>query len=685
MKRILKLFFFTILVFAAALAQQKRAITFDDLIGFGRVSDPQISPDGKTVAFVVTNYNKSENTSNSNIYLVPIEGAPIRQLTSAKKANNTPRWMPDGKSIAFVSSRDGESQIWVIPVTGGEARKVTTISTEASGLVISPDGKYLAFHSDVYPDLPDDKANHERNEKREKSKVKAKIFTTLPYRVWNSWKDDKRSHVFVVPSSGGEPKDMTPGDYDSPPIDIGGSVDYAFSPDGKELCFVRNTDPMIAVSTNNDLFIVPVTGGESKRITESKANDNQPVYSPSGKYIAYRAMARPGFEADRYRLMLYERASGKTANLTEEFDRSIDDIVWSPDEKSLLFDADDQGYHSIYRVEVATKNVQQLTSKMYASSLRITPDGRTIVFARQSINRPAEIWRMDINGKNLKQLSHVNDEKVAQLEMNPVEEFWFTGRDGTKIGGLMVKPPFFDTRKKYPMVYLIHGGPQGQWADAISYRWCAQMFASPGYVVVLLNPRGSTGYGQKLTDEISGDWGGKVYDDLMRGVDTVIARYDFIDRDRLAAAGASYGGYMINWIEGHTDRFKCVVSHDGVFNATSMYGTTEELWFVEWEFKGTPWENPELYAKWSPSNYIKNFRTPMLIIHGQQDFRVDVSEGFQLFTALQRMKVPSKFLYFPDEGHWVLKAQNSELWYKSVLDWIAQWLEEKPLGTIEKK
>jgi len=685
MKRTLKLLFLILLIVPLAISQQKRAITFDDLFGFGRVSDPQISPDGKTVAFVVTNYSKAENTSNSNIYLLPLEGGQIRQLTAEKKTNNSPRWMPDGKSIAFVSNRDGQSQIWVVPVTGEEVRKITTISTEASGLVVSPDGKYFAFHSDVYPDLPNDNANRERNDQREKSKVKAKVFTTLPYRLWDSWKDDKRSHVFVVPTSGGEPRDVTPGDYDSPPIDIGGDVDFAFSPDGKELCFVRNTDPMVAVSTNNDLFTVPITGGEAKRITENKANDNQPVYSPSGKYIAFRAMVRPGFEADRYRLMLYERATGKLINLTEGFDRSVDQVVWSPDEKSLYFGADDQGYHSIYRVDVATIEVKQLTNKVYASDLRITPNGRTLVFAKQSINRPAEVYRMDIDGENLTQLSRINDEKVAQLEMNPVEEFWFTGGDGTKIHGLMVKPPFFDSKKKYPMVYLIHGGPQGQWADAISYRWCAQMFASPGYVVVMVNPRGSTGYGQKFADEISGDWGGKVFDDLMRGVDTTVARYSFSDRDRLAAAGASYGGYMINWIEGHPNPFKCLVSHDGVFNAVSMFGTTEELWFVEWEFKGTPWSNPELYAKWSPSSYIKNFKTPMLIIHGQKDFRVDLSEGFQLFTALQRMKVPSKFLYFPDEGHLVLKAQNSELWYKTVLDWIAQWIEEKPLGTMEKK
>ncbi len=685
MKWTLHLLLVVLLVIPVASAQQKRAITFDDLIGFGRVTDPQISPDGKTVAFVITYYNKGENTANSNLYLVSIEGGPVRQLTTAKKTNDNPRWLPDGKSIAFVSSRDGESQIWIIPISGGEARKVTTISTGASGLVVSPDGRYFAFKSEVYPDLPDDKANRERNEQREKSKVKAKIFTSLPYRVWDSWKDDRRSHVFVMSATGGEAKDMTPGDYDSPPIDIGGSVDYAISPDGKELCFVRNTDPMIATSTNNDLFIVPLTGGEPKRITENKANDNQPVYSPTGKYIAYRAMMRPGFEADRYRLMLYERATGTTVNLTEEYDRSIEDVVWSPDENSLYFDAEDQGRRSLYRVDVATKKVQQLTSQMYLSSVRLSSNGKTLVFLKQSINRPAEVYRMEVDGKNLRQLTHVNDERVATLEMNPAEDLWFTARDGVKIHGFIVKPPFFEQTKKYPLVLLAHGGPQTQWADAISYRWSAQMFASPGYVVLMINRRGSTGYGQKFTDEITGDWGGKAYDDLMTGLDTAIARYHFIDRDKVAAAGASYGGYLINWIAGHTNRFKCLVSHDGVFNTVSMYGTTEELWFVEWEFKGAPWENPELYKKWSPSSYVQNFKTPMLIIHGQQDFRVDVSEGFQLFTALQKMKVPSKFLYFPDEGHWVLKPQNSELWYKTVLNWIAYWIEEKPLGTIERK
>lgn len=668
---------FFLLIVPVIFAQPKRAITFDDLIGFGRISDPQISPDGKTIAFVITTFDKEENTSNSNIYLVSIDGGPVRQLTSAKKANNNPRWMPDGKTIAFVSTRDGEPQIWTISIDGREEKKITTISTGASGLVVSPDGKHFAFKSKVYPDLPDDKANRERNEQREKSKVKAKIFTKLPYRIWDTWMDDKRSHVFVIPATGGEARDVTPGDYDTPPIDIGGNVDYAFSPDGKEICFVRNTDPMLASSTNNDLFIVPITGGEPKRITESKANDNQPVYSPSGKYIAYRAMMRPGFESDRYRLMLYERATGKITNLTEDFDRSVGDVVWAPDEKSLFFDADDQGYHSIYRVEVASKKVHQLTRKIYAASFRLTPDGKTIVFLKQSMNRPYEIYRMDARGRNLKQLTHINDEKIAELEMNPAEEFWFTASDGVKVHGFMVKPPFFDPTRKYPMVMLAHGGPQTAWADAFHYRWNAQMFASPGYVVIMINRRGSTGYGQKFTDEVSADWGGKAYDDLMRGVDYVLATYDFIDPDKLAAAGASYGGYMINWILGHTDRFKCLVSHAGLFNTVSFYGTTEELWFPEWEFKGTPWENPELYAKWSPSNYVKNFKTPTLVTHGQLDYRVDVSEGFQLFTALQKMNVPSKFLYFPDEGHWILKPQNSELWYKTVLEWIAYWFEEK--------
>ncbi|MEK6755330.1 MAG: S9 family peptidase, partial [Bacteroidota bacterium] len=652
------------------LAQNKRAITFDDFISFGRVTDPRVSPDGKTVALVVTYHNKVENRTNSNIHLVSINGGEVKQLTMAKGANNNPRWMPDGESVAFVSTRDGESQIWMIPVGGGEAKKVSKISTGVSDMQVSPDGKWFAFASEVFPDCPDDDCNQKRNEEMEKGKVKAKIFDRLPYRVWNGWKDGKRNHLFVLSTDGGKPFDVTPGDYDTPPIDLGGNWDYAFSPDSKEIAFTRNPDPMVVISTNNEVYVVPVAGGSARKFTENPANDCQPLYSPDGKYIAYLQMKRPGFEADQKQLMLYEPSTSKLTNLTEGFDCSVNEVVWSPDSKTIYFNADDKGNESIFRLALSTRKTEPLISKGYNHSIRLTPDGKTLVFLKEAINQPAEVYRMDSDGKNLKRLTSLNDDRLTRLDLNPKEDFWYEGAGATKIHGFLVKPPAFDASKKYPMILLVHGGPQGQWGDQFHYRWNAQMFASRGYVVVLINPRGSTGYGQHLTDEISGDWGGKVYEDLMKGVDYVLKAYPFIDGSRMAAAGASYGGYMINWMAGHTDRFRCLVSHDGVSHPMSMYGTTEELWFPEWEFGGTPYKNPELYQKWSPLAYASQFKTPMLVVHGQQDFRVDVSEGFQVFTALQRLGVKSKMLYFPDEGHFVTKPANAELWYGTVLDWV---------------
>lgn len=651
-------------------AQPKRAISFDDLIGWGRVSDPRISPDGKWIAYVVTRPNKAENKNGSNISIVSVDGKETKRLTDAKGQNNNPRWMPDGKSLLFVSTRDGESQVWSVAATGGEAKKVFAYGSGVSGLVLSPDGKWMAFTSDVYVDCADEDCIKRREEAAEKSKMKAKVFDRLPYRVWNYWKDGKRAHVFVVASEGGRAVDVTPGDYDAPPIDLGGNWDYTFSPDSKEIAFVRNVEPNTAWSTNNDIFVVSVAGGTPKKISESLGNDGQPLYSPDGAYIAFFSMRRAGFEADAKRLMLYERTSGNITQLTDGNDLSVNDAVWSTDAKSVFFNAEEKSNESIFKIGMATKKIEPLINKGYNHSLRLTPDGKRLVFLKEAINRPAEVYRMDVDGKNLQQLSTTNDTSLAQLDLSAKEDFWFEGAGGTKVHGFFVKPPAFDRLKKYPVILLVHGGPQGQWNDGITYRWNAQLFASRGYVVVMVNPRGSTGYGQPFTDEISGDWGGKVYTDLMNGLDYFLKTYSFADANRVAAAGASYGGYMVNWIAGHTDRFKALVSHDGMFNPWSAYGTTEELWFNEWEFGGTPYKNQELFNKWSPLLSADKMKTPMLVIHGQLDYRLDVSEGIQLFTALQRLGVKSKMLYFPDEGHWVLKPQNSELWYKTVLDWI---------------
>jgi dipeptidyl aminopeptidase/acylaminoacyl peptidase len=655
--------------------QTQRPISFDDLIGMQRIGDPQISPDGKTIAFVVTTYNKSENSSNSNIYLIPVDGGEIRQLTTAKGGNFNPRWSRDGQTIAFISSRDGTSQIYTIPLDGGEANKITNISTGVNGLQWSPEGSFFAYWSEVYPECMDDDCNKKRLEEKEKSNVQAMLFERLPYRIWDRWKFETRYNLFVIPAAGAEPVNLTVGDYDTPPISLGGYWTYAFSPDGKEMVFLRNTDEMIAISTNNDVFTVPVSGGDPVRFTTNPGNDSQPAYSPDGRYISYKMMERAGFEADRNQLVLIERSTGSSVNLTASLDYSVNDYVWSPDSRYIYFTADDKGNSSISRVSVGDRKIDLVIDTGYNHTIRITPDGRSLIFLKESINRPSELHSISIDGKNLKKITSINDERIAALDMHPWEDFWFEGAEGTRVQGFLVKPPGFNTANTYPIVFLAHGGPQGQWGDQFHYRWSAQMFASRGYVVVMINRRGSTGYGQKFTDEISGDWGGKAYIDLMNGLDYVIDTYPYVDGSSVCAAGASYGGYMINWIAGQTDRFACLVSHAGLFNVFSMYGTTEELWFPEWEFKGTPYRNPELYQMWSPLTYAHNFKIPTLVIHGYYDFRVDVSEGFQMFTALQRQGVESKFLYFPDEGHWIQKPQNAEVWYDIVLDWIDTYLK----------
>ena len=658
-------------------AETDRApITFDDFIQIKRVSDPQLSPDGQHIAFVMTAMDKGKNASNSDIWIVSVKGGEPWQLTSSPKADFNPRWSPDGKKIAFISTRKGAPQIWMIDPRGGEAYQLTEISTGATGVIWSPTGKHLAFTSSVHPDCETDECNKKKNAAKNDSLVKAQVFDELLYRHWNGWRDGERSHVFVVSADGGQPRDITPGDYDAPPISLGSGHDYTFSPSGEELCFVRNIDPELkmAIGTNNDLFVASIEGGAITQLTENRANDNSPHYSPDQKYIAYRAMARPGFEADKYSLFLYDRKNKTHKNLTENFDASVSEIIWAKDSSALFITYGQKGRSALARVLLKDSSVQTILDGHTFGSVRISPDATKAVLLKQAMHQPPEIFILDLMTKKLKPLNRINDKLLSKLDLNQAEEFWFKGAKGAKVHGFLLKPPQFDPQKKYPLLMLIHGGPQGSFDDDFHFRWNAEMFAAPGYVVATINFHGSTGYGQAFTDSISGDWGGKPYEDIMLGLDYLLAHYDFIDSDKLAAAGGSYGGYMVNWIEGHTDRFDCLISHAGVYDLRSMYGATEELWFPEWDLRGTPWTNPDMYAKWSPSFYVQNFKTPCLVIHGQLDFRVPVTQGFQLFTSLQRKEVPSKLLYYPDEGHFVLKPQNAELWWKTIHDWLAEYL-----------
>ncbi|MCS6883886.1 MAG: S9 family peptidase [Acidobacteriota bacterium] len=667
----------TVLVLSlSALAQQSaRGLAVEDLFAFKRISEPQLSPDKKTIAYVISTYDK--NGRSSQIWTIPLEGGHPRQFTTAAGLNERPRWSPDSRQLAFISTRDGSPQIWLMDVAGGEARKLTDMPMGASDPVWSPDGKHLLFTSEVYPECIDIDCNRKKRSVVESSPVKAKMLDRLLYRHWMSWKDGKRNHLFIVSIDGGQVKDLTPGDYDVPPFSLGGPDNYAFSPDGKEICYVTNTDEIEATSTNHDLFVLPLSADQKlRRITEGRGADNSPAYSPDGKYIAYRSQQRAGFEADKWRLMLYDRTTGQSRSLTDSLDRSVESIIWAPDSNRIYFTAEDETYQPIFFVEISSGKIGKLIEKSFNFDVSISHDGKTLVFSRSSETMPTEVFAANADGSNVRQITFTNSDLLSQLDMKAAEDFWSKGEDGTPVHSLLMKPVCFDPKKKYPMIVLIHGGPQGAWTRSFSYRWNPNIYAAAGYVVLMPNPRGSTGYGQKFTDQISGDWSGKCVTDIFNAVDKA-AELEYVDRNRIGAAGASFGGYMINWILGHneTGRFKALVSHAGVFNTVSMYGVTEELWFPEWEFGGTPWTNPESYAKHSPHNYVKNFKTPTLVTHGELDYRVPIGEGFQLFTALQRMGVPSRMLYFPDEGHWILKPHNSELWYKTVLEWFGKYLK----------
>jgi dipeptidyl aminopeptidase/acylaminoacyl peptidase len=667
-------------IFTFAFAAEKRPMTVEDLWAMKRIGQVALSPDGQWLAYELMQYDMEKNSGNSDLWLVPTLGGEPKQLTVNAKFDGIPRWKPDGNGLGFISARDGSRQIYLLPMSGGEAKKITDFPVDVEDFIWSPDGQHIAFSAAVYADAKDLQETADRDKSREESKVMARIIDHLMFRSFDRWTEGKRTHVFVCTSGGKNVVDVTPGDYDSPPLDLGGSRDFVFSPDGKEIAFVRNPDPMVAASTNNDVFIVPMNGGEAKNITAAnKAVDNQPFYSPDGKYLAYKAMKRPGFEADQYEIMLYDQQTGQQQSLTDSFDLTPEETVWSPDGQSIFFTAENQGRNSIFVIDVANKQITELVHDHDNGKIIVGRDGKTLYFSRETVAMPEELFRLVLKSKTEEQLTFVNQELLSRIKLNPVEDFWFSSFDGKKAHGLLLKPPFFDPDKKYPLIFLIHGGPQGQWSDDFHYRWNASLFAAPGYVVAMINFRGSRGYGQAWCDAVSKDWGGGPYRDLMVGLDYLLSTYPFIDKEKLAAAGASYGGFMIDWIATHTDRFNVLVSHAGVFDQRSMYGATEELWFPEWEFGGTPYEQPELYEKWSPSYYaadFKKYKTPTLVIAGEQDYRVPVTQGLQMFTAMQRMGVPSRLIYFPDETHFVSKPQNSRLWWNEVFAWIDKWLKK---------
>ncbi len=653
------------------------AFTVETMLKLARISEPAISPDGLQVAFTVQTVDIPNNAKPTQIYVVPVAGGTPKQLTREGTQNGRPRWSPDSKRLYFVSNRSGSSQIWAMNADGAQQKQVTKLASEASGVTVVPNGERLLFLSNVFPECAaDDACNARKIDEENKSKVKARIYTSLLFRHWNEWRGERRQHLLTAKTDGSDVRDLTPGQYDVPPFSLGGPEGYTVSPDSTEVAFVMNVDVDAASSTNSDIYTVPLAGGDARKITNGLGADNGPSYSPDGRMLGFLSQARPGLESDRWRLMVLDRATGRASSVTEGLDRWVNSFTWSPDSTRLFFTAEDRGRTGVQMVQATGGGLRNIiTGASSLDDVQFSPDGRTMIYSEMSGSRPTELYRVSSTGGTAAALTHLNDGVLLSTQLTALEDLTIDTADRSRIQSFIVKPPSFDASRRYPVMFLLHGGPQGSWGEAWSYRWNAQVMAGAGFVVVMPNPRGSTGYGQRFIDEVSNDWGGKAYDDIMAVVDRVSA-LPYVDRDRMVAAGGSYGGYMTNWLLGHTNRFKALVSHAGVFDLKSMAGETEELWFVKAEFGGMPWDSTLAYDRWSPSNFVKDFKTPTLVIHGELDYRVPVTQGLQLFTALQSQKVPSRLLLFPDEGHWIMKPQNTLLWYSQFLGWMDEWVNK---------
>jgi dipeptidyl aminopeptidase/acylaminoacyl peptidase len=683
MLRLLSLALFCGLIAGAAAAADTHPFSVHDMLAMDRISDPRVSPDGKVVAFSVSVTDLEKNKRRSDLYLAAVDGSWVRRLTTHDAGDTQPRWSRDGKSIYFVSTRSGSSQVWRIAVDGGEAEPVTNLPLDVDALEVAPAGDFLVFSMAVLPRKTPEQTKDALDEK-EKLKASGMLFDRLFVRHWDTWDDGTRNHLFAYPLPGGPAKDlMAPMDADCPSRPFGDSNDYSISPDGKTIVFsAKDVGRDEAWSTNFDLFAVPANGSVTPRkLTTSPATDGAPRFSPDGKTLAYLAMTRPGYEADRYEIVLRDWDTGAERKITlraddsPRGDRSPDGLAWAPGGMELLCTAEHVGQSAIFAVAVATGKARIVVGEGTCSDPQACDGGR-ILYAMNSLHGPTELYTVAADGRDARRVTHQNDAKVAGARFGKPERYSFKGAKGDTVWGYVVYPVDFDAAKKYPVAFLIHGGPQGSFGNDFHYRWNPQAYAGAGYAVVMVDFHGSTGYGQAFTDAINNDWGGAPFEDLMKGLDYALDKYPFMNRERVGALGASYGGYMITWIAGQTDRFKCLVCHDGNLDERMAYFDTEELWFPEWDHRGLPWVNPENYSKQNPAEFVKNWKTPMLVVHGMKDFRVVYTQGISTFTALQRKGIPSKLLIYPDENHWVLKPANSIQWHDTVIGWLDRWLKK---------
>ncbi len=650
--------------------------TARDLHEMRRISEPATSPDGRRVAFTLRTTDFEADRGRNDLWIAGTDGAGVKRLTTDPASDTSPRFSPDGEDVFFLSARSGSTQVWRIPVDGGEARPVTSLALEVGGFLLSPDGRTLLVSLEVFPQCASIDCTVTRLDEAAKRKSSGRIYDRALFRHWDTWSDHRRSHLVAVPVAGGAALDLMRGmDADVPSKPFGDMSDVAFTPDGKGVVFsTKDVGREEAWSTDFDLYVVPLDGSAAPRcLTEDNpAWDAGPTFSPDGRTLAYKAMARPGFEADRFRIVLRPWPDGPSRVLTEAWDRSVDAMTWAPDGKSIWATADDLGNEELFAIDVATGKARRLTESGHHRDPRVA--GKRVLFGMDTMTAPVDLYTLDPATGDTRRVTDVNRDLLASIVMGGTEQFTFEGWNGDTVYGWTVKPAGFDPSKKYPVAFLIHGGPQGSWSNDFHYRWNPQAYAGAGYAVVMIDFHGSTGYGQAFTDAISNHWGDRPLEDLRKGLAAALAKYPWMRGDDVAALGASYGGYMIYWIEGAwPDRFRCLVSHDGVFDTRAGYYDTEELWFPEWEHGGTPWDRPEAFEEFNPATKVGNWKTPMLVIHGERDYRVTLNHGLSAFNALQRRGVPSRLLVFPDENHFVLRPSNALLWHQTVLEWLGRW------------
>ncbi|MEO1574774.1 MAG: S9 family peptidase [Pseudomonadota bacterium] len=657
--------------------------TAEHLVQIDRVGAPVVSPDGSRVVYTLRTTDLAADKGRYDLWMSPMDGGDARRLTTHAANDTSPAWSPDGRYVLFLSKRGDSTQVWRLPIDGGEAQAVTDLPLDVATFRMAPTGDRLVVSLSVYLDCADLACTVKRNAEQEETKVSAKQYDQLFMRHWDYWLDDTRSQLFSIALNkdgvaDGAPVRVTRLDADVPSRVWGGHEEYAISPDGKTLFFtarLRTADE--PTSTNFDIYSVSLTRpGPAKNLTDdNEAWDTSPVVSPDGRSLAYMAMSRPGFEADQFQVVLRDLRTGKTRVLTEDWDRSPSSIAFSPDGASILMNAQDVGHKTLWRLPTNGGAPVRLIDRGSVGSFDSA--GEKVVYAMNNLKSPYELYALDARTGKSTQLTNASARTLADVAMGDYEQFSFEGAGGDTVYGYVVKPADFKRDQSYPVAFLIHGGPQGSFSNNFHYRWNPQTYAGQGFAAVMIDFHGSTGYGQAFTDSISGDWGGKPLEDLKLGLAAAVEKFEFLDGDRVCALGASYGGYMINWIASQwPDRFRCLVNHDGVFDNRSMYFATEELWFPEWENGGPYFANPQAYEKHNPARFVDEWKTPMLVIHGELDYRVPVTQGIAAFTALQRQGIDSRFVYFPDENHWVLKPHNSMHWHRQVNDWLHKHLDD---------